>query len=149
MEKHQLIIDGHQLACIVELVQNFTYAGITESPSVGLHRRIIDQVTQAAEYQFAVPKVVVIPPFSLLDDEAAVSLFPDITCMAMLSVDAPRTVPHIDHFLLAVVWWQKQYAFPIDAQVLDAIKEIKIILHGIPVPFEYVSAQIESEKQLQ
>jgi len=124
--------DG-RIADVSSIRQELTYGGLLEGlPTDRLNQRIIEGLLRgergtgtSAEEPYLVPPTA--RPIKLHDDRpypfGTPEALPAVTCVAHLTSSPARDTMR-DGSALTVIWFQDDYAFPIDPHVLDH-------LHGL------------------
>jgi hypothetical protein len=126
----EIIVEGGRKVEVNKLIQWRTYAGVVEgSPTASLNRSEIEKAVNTAKVQCYLDAVFVVEskltPVAgdkLYPEEEKLAKLPRITCIARL-----HDYGHYedaDYAALAVVWFQNNFAFPIDFEVLDQMKQI-------------------------
>jgi len=135
-----LIIENGHEANIKGFYQYPTYRNaLARYPTRKINRQILKDVVAIVQdytkYEQAVYPVYVIEPletplhYALPHNTWNLQLatFPKVTCIALLQCFASfkkENPGQHNSWTLAVVWFQDSYAFPIDALVLEQIKQI-------------------------
>lgn len=127
----KLIIEGTKEVTIKSIKQWHTYAGLLEGiPTDRKNKGIITQTIKEAKEFSGIKEVYLIEPEQKpipyyrkirFGNPAAL---PEVTCIAKLWYhDVFRNKDKM-FSSLCIVWFQKDYAFPIETNILNAIKEI-------------------------
>jgi hypothetical protein len=118
---------------LMMLHQSLTYAGLM----LGYPHRQGNETIIAAALQEA-PRIAgqwgqpyLIPPVETPGDTPPERLrvgphvnIPDVICTARFESFPPAHDPHADYSVLLVVWFQGEFALPIDKPILDALGDI-------------------------
>jgi len=127
----KLIIEGNRQVTITMLMQSFVYAGLLEGlPNERMNQGIIAGLKNEAkkfchqdEIYMIDPITEVIPYEGAYRAGAPIAL-PPICCIALLQHYGPIRDMSNDGAALGLIWFQREYAFPIDAGILETIKTI-------------------------
>jgi hypothetical protein len=115
------------------LSQRLTYGGLLEGlPTIALNERIIARVVQEEQDACDGWAPYLIPPTQTLieyhDDRpypfGEPAALPRILCVARFRSYRPARDTTMDYSQLSVIWFQEDFAFPIDAMVLDALRQL-------------------------
>lgn len=135
----KLVVEGNRKVEISELIQWRTYAGVIEGiPGPELNTLIMEKAIKNAKREFNFDAVVLIQPKEtpiegwLFQEDAPVKL-PVITCIAKLKDHAHYADG--DYGCLGIVWFQDDFAFPIDEAVQKEL--IKIQFSRLAVTFDF------------
>lgn len=131
MIRDKLIVDQDLEVTIKSLSQAQTYGGLLEgAPSEAMNKQIIDRVMDKAQQLGYGAPVYLIKPNTkkLLGQEnnligKAIAL-PDVYCIAELSYPNTFKDPAKDFSTLMLVWFQSDYAFPIQEHILTEITQL-------------------------
>ncbi|MGV7106843.1 hypothetical protein [Flavobacterium sp. U410] len=127
----KLIIETNKEVTIKRIKQWYTYYGLLEGlPTDKMNERIINRTKKEAKEFSGLDEIYLIEPKQTLIDYDGkypfgnpVSL-PGITCIAELwHNDVFRNTDKM-FSSLCLIWFQEDYAFPIEKDILDKIKEI-------------------------
>jgi len=135
MENNGVIhLSGGRDVQITSIRQWFTYGGLLEGlPTDKMNRQMIDRLLKEERERgwWAGEPYLVPPPvrtIQLPDDRSypfgTPEAFPPITCVARLISVTPARDPKKDTSELTVIWFQDEYAFPIDPQVLEHLRRL-------------------------
>lgn len=129
------LLDGRGIT-LKALRQRMTYAGLLEgTPCARLNDRIVESAVEAARRDWE-PRdfsPALIPPARRpflrepqeeSDPGREQEWLPMITCTAEFESHSPARNPEMDGSALTVVWFQDDYALPLSAAALEAIKAI-------------------------
>ena len=140
-KKQTIIVDGDIEAVITKIVQYPTYIGLIEGfPNVNSNNDILNEVKSKRNFSnYIDDSVFLIEPKRT---QFADWLFgkkeklPIVTCI--IEVECYDTFRDKTKAMsvLGIVWFQEDYAFPIDADILEKIKEI---------PFRKICKETESD----
>jgi|GEM_PF-4009632 hypothetical protein len=89
---------------------------------------MVHYIKSEAERFLSVSAVYVITPVEkkmIVSGKEVMSSLPNITCMAELSYYKPMHNMSFEYSRLGLVWYQEEYAFPIDSNILEAINELE------------------------
>ena len=130
------LTDG-RIVSIVELCQHGTYGGlIVGKPHEELNKKRIEAaLSYAKDKIWSATKPTLIPPVICEpkiteEDITKYVIFdqpqylPRVTCFAQLMSSSPARDKTMFGSWLTVVWYQDQYAFPIDTHVLECIMQL-------------------------
>jgi len=118
----EFIIEKDQTAILISLHQFYTYEGLYAGlPTEELNEKIMSSLKNLAKKIFYIDGFYLIPPeqtpipYSGEYRHGKPSGMPPITCLAKCYSGATA---------LTIAWYQDNFAFPIDAEILEKIKEI-------------------------
>lgn len=124
-----IILEGNRKVQVHKLLQWRTYESQTEgAPSARMNRIEIENAVAVAKkvcYLEAVnvvePKLTPLEIIPLFYKEEEAVRLPKITCVARVEDYA---IQDADYAALAIVWFQDDFAFPIEPEVLEHMKLI-------------------------
>lgn len=127
----KLIIEGSRQVTIESIKQWHTYRGLFAGiPNERLNEKIIKRTKRAARAFCHMDEIYLIEPKQKPIDydgkhslESNPASLPEVTCMAVLWSNSLRD-PEKDYSSLCIIWFQEDYAFPIEKDILSKIKEI-------------------------
>jgi hypothetical protein len=116
---------------IKRIAQWQTYSGLLEGlPTEEMNARILQDVREEAKKFCFINEVFVVEPeqepvpYEGRYPFGTPATLPDVCCIALLHYHRSFRDKGKDYSELAVVWFQKKYAFPIDADVVVKIQAI-------------------------
>lgn len=126
-----LIIETNKEVTIKRIEQWHTYGGLLEGiPTDKMNERIIDRTKKETEEFFGMKEIFLIAPKQTPIDYDGKYPFgnpaslPGVTCVAELwHNDVFRDTDKM-FSSLCIIWFQEDYAFPIEKDILSKIKEI-------------------------
>jgi hypothetical protein len=115
---------------ITNIRQSLTYGGLVEGlPTAETNRRMIERVL--LEKYTKSDKPLLIPPVEVpieMDGQnypfGKPAKLPYVLCVARLESIKAIKNPTFDFSALTVIWFQNEYAFPIEAEILTQIQDI-------------------------
>jgi hypothetical protein len=126
--------DGKQYPftiCIEALHQSLTYAGVLEGyPNHDRNRFFIRKSVEFARKLFNFREPYVIVPIEtaieLNDDNDVTTIFvlPAVCCIGSFTAAIPTKPGAGDYSMLTVVWFQDDWAFPIQDNILRALRAL-------------------------
>ncbi len=126
-----LIIDINKEVTIRKISQWQTYSGLLEGfPTIELNARILSDAKEYARNYCGLEEIYLIEPQQkIIEYEGKYpfgtpSALPGITCIALLRYYKAVRDEKMDFSCLGIIWFQEDYAFPIDQNILDKIKII-------------------------
>jgi hypothetical protein len=130
-----VLTNGREIG-LISLEQSFTYHGLIEgAPTERMNQEIIDVAVQEARNKQHSRNPYLIPPTQTPITFPGSTQYPfgkpmrlpGILCVARFNSRNP-VHDHIDPILyysqLSVIWFQEDFAFPIDKTVLEALRQI-------------------------
>ena len=127
----KLIIEGDQEVTIKSIKQWHTYSGLLEGmPTTKMNSQILSGVKEDAKKFCGFKEIYVIEPEQTpilfegkypFGDPASL---PGVACIAEIWHYLPFRDETKDFSALGLVWFQNDYAFPIDNDILEKIKSI-------------------------
>lgn len=127
----KLIIDGDKEVTIKKIKQWVTYDGLLEGfPTLQMNNRILAGVKEAAKDFCGIEEVCLIEPSQTpisyegkypFGDPASL---PAVVCIAELWYYKACRDKSKDYSSLGLIWFQEDYAFPIEEEILRKIREI-------------------------
>jgi len=128
---HDIIVDGNIEANIKRMMQWHTYDGLLNGlPTIEMNNRHLVVAKEEAkkicyhdEIYLIEPKQTPIPHKGEYPFGEPASL-PAVTCIAKIRYIFPFRDKTKDYSSLGIVWFQEDFAFPIDKDVLEKIKAI-------------------------
>ncbi len=130
MVNDEIIIEGTKKVHIRSIKQTLTYGGLLEGiPTRQMNERILKDVVNDARKFSCIDEVYLIEPAQIpiayngrypFGEPAAL---PPVICIVELS-GSPQRDMNRHGSCLALVWFQQDYMFPIDADILKKITEI-------------------------
>lgn len=148
ISKSSVIVAGHREVRIECIHQWPTYRGLLEGlPTTQMNARILSHSKQYARKYCDIEAFHLLEPVQTAIKYEGIrrwipgyplgnpSALPPITCLAALRSLEPVRDKTKDAARLAVTWFQNEYAFPIDAAVLEQMKGIPF--DRIAEDFEY------------
>ena len=131
MKNTHVIIDRDLQVIIVEIKQFLTYGNLLEGiPNLRHNKIIIERTISEAKELFHLQKVHLIEPVLTPIEYQGRYPFgkteslPRITCLAELKCSLAFKNKDMDFSGLGLVWFQDDYAFPIEKNINDTIKKI-------------------------
>ena len=131
MNKKRVIIDRDLEVIIVEIKQFLTYRNMLEGIPNSRHNKIIlERTINKAKESFDLQKIHLIEPvITAIEYEGEYPFgktesLPEITCLAELKCNSAFKNEDMDYSGLGLVWFQDDYAFPIEKTIADIIKLI-------------------------
>ena len=129
--KSELTVENNKSVSIKGIYQWPTYGGLLEGLPV---ERINSNIIQNARYTakrhtgnqtlFMIEPISTPIPYEGIYPFGTPTALPNIICVADLSVAQPARDMNKQGSALTVMWFQNDYAFPIDNDILEKIKEI-------------------------
>ncbi len=108
-----------------------TYAGLLEGlPTEQLNQGIVERILTDERERSPLGEPYLIPPRQTPIDHAdeypfgTPAALPEISCVANFESPEPARDPLQDYSVLTVIWFQDDFAFPIDPQVLEQIRAL-------------------------
>ena len=141
----QIIVDGNLEVTITKLIQYRTYDGLLEGlPTVEMNNRHLAVTKEDAKKFCRQEEIHLIEPVQMPVpyDEGRLGKYPfgkpaslpRMTCIAKIRHFLTFRDKTKDYSSLGIVWFQEDYAFPIDKEVLKKIQEI---------PFKKICGEFE------
>ena len=130
------IVAGRPIPITIRLIalnQSCVYAGLLEGvPTTEMNRRLVELAVRDAKTTFAdSDPFLVVPKQEPLDMErdypfGKPATIPSVRCIArfLCQFPTPRGTPDDDYSSMTVIWFQEEFAMPIDGEVLDSIRGI-------------------------
>jgi hypothetical protein len=119
------------------LSQRLTYDGLLEGlPTVALNQRIIERLIKEERNARHGREPYLIPPTQTPIEHGRPYPFgepaalPHVACIARYQSYRPARDTTKDYSELSVIWFQADFAFPIDAVVLDALRRLDWEAHA-------------------
>jgi hypothetical protein len=129
-----------QTIFLKELCQTETYGGLLEGlPTREMNKRILERIHQ--KYSASLSGLFMLQPIETLIQGidsypfGTPALIPSIQCVACFRALEPTRNKFFDYSELTIVWFQKNFALPIDPIVLQAIQSLDWENHA--TDFEY------------
>tara|TARA_Y100000815_G_C12973061_1_gene361197 strand:+ start:92 stop:517 length:426 start_codon:yes stop_codon:yes gene_type:complete len=126
-----LIIETNKNVTIKRIKQWHTYGGLLEGiPTDKLNERIINRTKKQAKEFSGMEEIYLIEPKQKPIDYDGKYPFgnpaslPGVTCIAELWHNDVFKNPDKMFSSLCIIWFQEDYAFPIEENILNSIKEI-------------------------
>lgn len=117
-----LIIDKDLNVEVRKISQWATYGSQMEgAPGKEMNEVEIEGAYQKARQYCGIDEVYLVQADPQTIIEVAL---PSITCVALLRIHSAFRNPDKDYSLLGLIWFQNDFAFPINKEVLDLIKEV-------------------------
>lgn len=131
MNNRKIIIEGNKEAYIERIMQWPTYAGLLEGlPTIETNQWHMESAVAEAKkicYQdeiYLIEPEQTLIPYDRKYPPGTPASIPGITCIAKIEYDSSFRDENMDYSSLGIVWFQSDYAFPIDENILQKIKEI-------------------------
>ncbi|APX99913.1 hypothetical protein BWR22_06190 [Lacinutrix venerupis] len=131
MNNKRVIIDRDLEVIIVEIKQYHTYRNLLEGiPNSKLNKIILERTISDAKELFNLQNIHLIEPIlTPIEYEGNYPFgntesLPEITCLAELKCHSAFKNEEMDYSGLGLVWFQGNYAFPIEKAINDFIKTI-------------------------
>ena len=131
MNNKRVIIDRDLEVIIVEIKQYHTYRNMLEGIPNSRHNKIIlERPINEAKELFDLQNIHLIEPIiTPIEYEGEYPFgktesLPEITCLAELRCYSAFKNENMDYSGLGLVWFQDDYAFPIEKTINDIIKTI-------------------------
>jgi len=109
-----------------QIFQYYTYSGLIEGqPWASLNKEKIEQATQHAEkklWNAGVPHLI--EPLIQMRAGYSTPSLPPVVCLADFESGQAARDPGADTSALSIVWFQDDFAFPIDPLVLNQIRAV-------------------------
>ena len=126
-----LTIENNHTAYITRIYQYPAYDGLIEGlPTRSMNRDIIKGAIESAPNYTGESAVYLIEPIEQpLEYDGQYpfgqpATIPSFACIAKFECRWVSHDPDMDYSALTVVWFQAQYAFPVDELILEKIKQI-------------------------
>jgi hypothetical protein len=140
----ELQLRSGRLVRVQELRQRRFYEGLLEGlPTTEFNRRHLEDILAAERGRFYGADPVLIPP-----NETPISRpvdrpyrfgvpasFPEKVCVARLESPQPARDPSKHLSGLGVVWFQPEFAFPIEAGVLEQLRDLDWDRHAVDLEY--------------
>lgn len=127
----KLIVEGDLEVSIKRIRQRHTYEGQLEGyPNKKVNGYILEDVKKEATDYCGLKEVFIVEPKQTPVTNSKAFPFPDaielpsVVCIAELWYFGTFRNKTMDCSSLGLVWFQNDFAFPIDQEILDKIKEI-------------------------
>jgi len=127
----ELTVDGNKQVSIKRIKQWYTYDGLLEGlPTTRMNNRILEDAKEDAKIFCGLEEIYLIEPQQTplsysgkypFGDPASM---PNVTCIAELWYHATFKDKEKDFSSLGVIWFQNDFAFPIDKEIIEKLKEI-------------------------
>ena len=105
-----------------------TYYGLLEGvPNSEINLEIMERTKEEAKKYFGINAIYLIKPEEkkqVLTSGKEMASLPRITCMVELSHYEPIKNPSMECSRLCLIWFQNDYAFPIDNDIIKTIGEL-------------------------
>jgi len=117
-------------ACIDQLLQYNSYLGLLCGiPDKNINDRFINAAKEEASRIFPnSPVKIIYPPCIKYEDQKILKIKPDaerIPCVACIADVSSSPIKDGNYSCGVLVWWQEEPAFPIDPNVVLAVKGLK------------------------
>lgn len=110
------------------LFQWKTYYGVLEGvPNHAINQQMLISIKEKAKRELHVNTIYLIPPIEKIKTTSTrvVATLPNITCMAELSHYQPMADQSMEYSRLGLIWFQDDYAFPIDSTIKKHVNELE------------------------
>lgn len=132
IENSSLIVDGNLEVRIEKIKQFYTYQNILEGvPSEEDNEEIVRRAIRSLQtftgldHVHAIKPVMIPIPLDIrMRCDRVIETLPKICCMIKVNHDRPYKDLNMDYSALGILWFQSQFAMPIDPIILLRIKEI-------------------------
>lgn len=129
MNTHTFILDQNLEVSLEKLVQQYTYGGLLEGfPGEMVNRMVLRNIERSAKNDLHLEEIYTLLPGEMSEE------FPPVVCMARLECGSVFKDKEKDYSSIAVIWFQEEFAFPIEAATLEQFKTI---------PFRELCAEFE------
>lgn len=113
---------------VERLFQRKTYYGLLEGiPNSEINKSMVENCKEEARRYFGISKVLLISPgekIRILSPGREMAELPTVVCMAELSHYKPMKDLSLECSRLCLIWYQEDYAFPVDPEILAAIANL-------------------------
>jgi hypothetical protein len=126
----EIELNSGQTIYLKEINQSFTYEGLLEGlPTTEMNRRKIDMAVKRAETLWSCGAYLIEPKETRIKfyrkyPFGTPASIPGIMCLARFQSESTARDVLKDYSALAVVWFQNQFALPIEKSVIARIQEI-------------------------
>jgi len=126
-----LIIDGNLVVYIKRIMQTQTYDGLLEGlPTTRMNSRILSEVMEETKRFCGLTEVHLVEPVQTeIPYEGkypfgSPAALPGIICIVQLHCYDTFKDKKMNYSALGLAWFQQHFAFPIEQEILDKIKDI-------------------------
>lgn len=127
MNLYEIITDENLTVRIDEFFQNFTYGGLLEGqPSNHVNKMILTHIENRAKKILELENIIFLNPEAKNSKSSGWNSdceLPAITCIALIKSIEVFKDPKKDFSCLGIVWFQKDFMFPIEDEILEKIKK--------------------------
>ncbi|MBC5836238.1 hypothetical protein G6N05_15175 [Flavobacterium sp. F372] len=139
MNINEIITDENLTVSIEEFFQYFTYGGLLEGqPSNHVNKMILTHIENRARKILELENIIILNPEPKNSESFGWDSdceLPRITCIALIkSIEVFKDLKK-DFSCLGIIWFQKDFMFPIEDDILEKIK--KIPFRKLCSEFEY------------
>ena len=137
----RLQLDGGEIIHLEEIIQSKTYAGLLEGlPTKKMNKRLISGAEDKTRKLWGHKPELIKPIETKIETERKYFLgtpaaIPKITCMARFKCFEPVKDKSKDYSEASIVWYQGNFALPIDSTICDKIKALS--WRNVAFDFEY------------
>lgn len=130
MSRHEIQLDSGRRIRLTALDQWGTYAGLLEGlPTREMNARIIQETLEGARRRWHFPPYLIQPaekPIEIVRSYpfGTPASIPEITCVAHFDCFDKVRDPNLDGSTLPLVWFQADFAFPIEEAIQTQIRAL-------------------------
>ncbi|MGV3610074.1 MAG: hypothetical protein ACO1N0_03930 [Fluviicola sp.] len=119
MKRHTFLFDKDLEVSMEKLVQKYTYDGLLEGlPGEIVNRMVLNNLEQSAKNDLHQEEIHILLPRAMNEE------FPPVVCIAYMECLAVFKNSKKNYSSLGVIWFQDDFAFPIETAVLEQFKSI-------------------------
>lgn len=131
IQNNKLVVDGDIEVVVSKIMQWHTYEGMLEGvPNRKLNRSLLQSLENKLKDFCGLDEVFIIEPVerpftvdSLYFRGDPMTL-PMVTCMAEIFAPQSFRDSNREFSMMGIAWFQDQFAFPVDEQIVDILKQI-------------------------
>jgi hypothetical protein len=119
MKKHTFILDQDLEVSLEKLVQKYTYGGLLEGlPGELVNRMVLNNLERSAKNDLHLEEIYIMLPHGMSEE------LPSVVCIARMECLSVFKDSKKNYSCLGVIWFQDEFAFPIETVVLEQFKSV-------------------------